>query len=291
MSVDTGDSRPTNYQGSVVERLGARRAPSDTRRMMASREETSRTPFIGAPTVQRDAVGLPCADVPAPAGLPARRIVIVDRVVDVPLRCEHGHFNSACFRMLVGRKRRELFAVYKNLDQAGPASPVPIRLQSACLTAHVFGCDRCDCGWQIDEAMRLIAQRDLGLVVYDPAQEGRGAGLFDKVRSYQAMDNGLTTFEAFRKIGRATDSRDFSPAARVARDLGVTSVELLGSNQAKVRALEAMGVHVVRTTELVVPKPDARLAAYLLSKRNSSSSTGSGDVNCGKLRRSADPSH
>lgn len=141
------------------------------------------------------------------------------------------------------------------------------RLHSACLTGDAFRSARCDCGDQLEDAMRAIAGEDCGVVVH-LAQEGRGIGLVEKVRAYALQDlHGLDTVDANLALGQPVDQRDFGIGAHILRDLGVRSVRLITNNPAKAAAMDAHGVPV---TERVSLERHATLdnLAYLQAKRD-----------------------
>ncbi|MBX3020138.1 MAG: GTP cyclohydrolase II [Bdellovibrionales bacterium] len=118
----------------------------------------------------------------------------------------------------------------------------PVRIHSECLTGDVFGSKRCDCGPQLDEAMRRFTQ-SAGLLIY-LRQEGRGIGLLNKLRAYRLQDAGHDTYEANRLLGFDDDQRDFKVAADMLRALGINQVQLLSNNPRKTRGLEDNGVRV-----------------------------------------------
>ncbi|MGW7006444.1 GTP cyclohydrolase II RibA [Streptomyces sp. NPDC054933] len=131
---------------------------------------------------------------------------------------------------------------------AAAACPAPlVRLHSECLTGDVFGSARCDCGPQLDEALRRIASEG-GAVLY-LRQEGRGIGLYNKLDTYLLQDREIDTFEANRRIGRGADERDYSAAAAMLRALDLDRIRLLTNNPDKVAQLRAHGIEV----EAVVP--------------------------------------
>jgi 3,4-dihydroxy-2-butanone 4-phosphate synthase/GTP cyclohydrolase II len=119
-----------------------------------------------------------------------------------------------------------------------------VRIHSQCFTGEVLGSQRCDCGEQLDLAMRAIAAEGRGLVIYEH-QEGRGIGLMAKLQAYSLQDKGLDTVEANRALGLAVDYRDYSLPAEILRELGITSVRLLSNNPDKSRALLEAGIEVV----------------------------------------------
>jgi len=119
-----------------------------------------------------------------------------------------------------------------------------VRIHSQCFTGEVLGSLRCDCGDQLDMAMRAIADEGRGVVIYEH-QEGRGIGLMAKLQAYSLQDKGLDTVEANRALGLAADYRDFSLPAAILSELGVTRVRLLSNNPDKSRALSDAGIEVI----------------------------------------------
>lgn len=143
-----------------------------------------------------------------------------------------------------------------------------VRLHSECLTGDVFGSLKCDCGPQLNEALRLIGAAGGGVLLY-LRQEGRGIGLANKLRAYQLQDRGLDTVDANRRLGFADDERNFALAAAMLHALGLREVRLLTNNPAKVAGLEASGVKVVERVAHHMPV-NPHNADYLAVKRKRS---------------------
>jgi 3,4-dihydroxy 2-butanone 4-phosphate synthase/GTP cyclohydrolase II len=122
---------------------------------------------------------------------------------------------------------------------------VLVRAHSECLTGDVLGSLRCDCGVQLDNAMRIIAEQGRGVIVYLRGHEGRGIGLLAKLRAYSLQDNGSDTVDANLELGLPVDAREFSNAGQMLADLGVKSVRLLTNNPAKVRGMDGYGIKVL----------------------------------------------
>jgi 3,4-dihydroxy 2-butanone 4-phosphate synthase/GTP cyclohydrolase II len=120
---------------------------------------------------------------------------------------------------------------------------VLVRVHSECLTGDVFGSLRCDCGLQLDDAMRRVEAEGRGIVLY-LAQEGRGIGLLNKLKAYELQELGLDTVDANLQLGLPADLRDYGIGAEILADLGVTSVRLLTNNPSKIAGLEGHGVRV-----------------------------------------------
>ena len=132
------------------------------------------------------------------------------------------------------------------------SNAVPVRLHSACLTGDVFGSRRCDCGDQLQLAMRRIEDLGGGVVLY-LAQEGRGVGLANKMRTYQLQDDGLDTVDANTTLGFDDDERDYGIAARMLQMLNCTRVVLLTNNPAKLEGLSRAGIEIASRMPLEAP--------------------------------------
>ena len=146
----------------------------------------------------------------------------------------------------------------------GGAPPL-VRLHSECLTGDVFGSLKCDCGPQLQAALRLIGVAGGGVLLY-LRQEGRGIGLANKLRAYALQDRGLDTIEANERLGFADDERDYLDAAAMLRALGVEKVRLLTNNAAKVDGLAAAGIEVIERVAHHMPA-NPHNADYLAVKR------------------------
>lgn len=138
-----------------------------------------------------------------------------------------------------------------------------VRLHSECLTGDVFGSQRCDCGEQLHEAQRLLA--DQGGVLLYLRQEGRGIGLYNKLDAYALQDKGIDTYTANEMLGFGHDLRDFRPAAEMLKSLGIQAIRLLSNNPHKASQLEDFGITVVDRIDTGV-YINRHNAAYLKAK-------------------------
>ena len=152
------------------------------------------------------------------------------------------------------------------LGDVGDGEPVLTRIHSECLTGDVFGSLRCDCGLQLDQALKQIAAEGRGVLLY-LRQEGRGIGLYNKIRAYALQDQGLDTVEANEHLGFPADARDYKVAAQMLEALKVQRLRLLTNNPKKLEALEEHGLEVTARVPLVIP-PSAENRGYLATKRH-----------------------
>jgi 3,4-dihydroxy 2-butanone 4-phosphate synthase/GTP cyclohydrolase II len=146
-----------------------------------------------------------------------------------------------------------------------PAVPL-VRVHSECLTGEAFGSLRCDCGPQLQEAIRRVAESDGGMVIYLRNQEGRGIGLANKIKAYALQDQGHDTLDANLELGFAGDARSYGAAAQILKHFCVSSVRLLSNNPAKRHGLEELGI-VVAEQQPVQIEPNPFNAFYLETKR------------------------
>ena len=140
-----------------------------------------------------------------------------------------------------------------------------VRMHSKCLTGDVFHSTRCDCGWQLETAMRMIAREGRGIVVYLD-QEGRGIGLLNKLKAYELQDAGHDTVEANEQLGFKPDLRNYGIGAQILLDLGVRSIRPVTNNPRKLVGLEGYGLRVEGRVPIVPPSTDEN-AGYLEAKR------------------------
>ena len=132
---------------------------------------------------------------------------------------------------------------------------VLVRIHSECFTGDVLGSLRCDCGEQLAQSIKLIGQEGAGIIIY-LRQEGRGIGLLDKLRAYNLQDQGYDTVDANLLLGHGEDERDYTTAAFILKDLGVSSIRLLTNNPRKFVGLEGYGLSVSETLPLEIPASD-----------------------------------
>jgi 3,4-dihydroxy 2-butanone 4-phosphate synthase/GTP cyclohydrolase II len=186
---------------------------------------------------------------------------LVERMEVVRLPTDYGEFNLYLYRSkLDGQHHLALVCG----DVAGKPD-VLVRVHSECLTGDVFGSRRCDCGPQLHQAMRQVAEAGCGVIVY-MRQEGRGIGLAPKIKAYKLQEQGYDTVEANKELGFDMDLREYGLGAQILADLGLKTIRLLTNNPRKVVGLEGYGLSIVEQVGIKV-KANPHNARYLKTKR------------------------
>jgi len=185
---------------------------------------------------------------------------LIERILETKLPTKYGEFRLILYEDTIN-KDHHIALVYGDVSDK---ENVLVRVHSQCLTGDVFHSLRCDCGDQIDTALKLITKHKQGVLVY-MRQEGRGIGLVNKLKAYQLQDKGLDTVEANLALGFAADLRDYGIGAQILADLGLSSVRLLTNNPKKIIGLEGYGLKVTQQIPIVVAH--RRNICYLKTKR------------------------
>jgi 3,4-dihydroxy 2-butanone 4-phosphate synthase/GTP cyclohydrolase II len=188
---------------------------------------------------------------------------LVHRVAEARLPTEdHGSWRIVGYRNDVDA-HEHVALVYGEL---GDGEDVMVRMHSKCLTGDIFHSMRCDCGWQLDTAMRMVTAEGRGVVVYLD-QEGRGIGLLNKLKAYELQDRGADTVEANEQLGFKPDLRNYGIGAQILLDLGLKSIRPITNNPKKLVGLEGYGLRVNERIP-IVPPAHGENAAYLEAKRD-----------------------
>ncbi len=187
---------------------------------------------------------------------------LVERVAVAEMPTKFGTFRVFAYRHTYSNA--DSVALVKG-EVAGKAN-VLVRVHSGCVTGDILGSLRCDCGEQLEAALRQINEAGQGVLVYLPEHEGRGVGLANKIRAYALQDQGQDTVEANESLGFAPDVRDYGTGAQILADLDLSTIRLLTNNPRKLVGLEAFGLKVTERVPLRMP-PHKENAAYLQAKK------------------------
>jgi 3,4-dihydroxy 2-butanone 4-phosphate synthase / GTP cyclohydrolase II len=186
---------------------------------------------------------------------------LVERIEMVNLPTDYGDFILYLYRSKLDQQHHLALVCGEVADK----SNVLVRVHSECLTGDVFGSRRCDCGPQLRQAMRQVAEAGSGVVVY-MRQEGRGIGLEPKIKAYKLQEQGYDTVEANRKLGFDMDLREYGLGAQILADLGLKTIRLLTNNPRKLVGLGGYGLKIVQQVPIQV-RPNQHNARYLKTKR------------------------
>ena len=174
---------------------------------------------------------------------------------------ETGEFQMVAFRNLLDGI--EHVALVRG--EIGDGEDILVRVHSECLTGDILGSLRCDCGPQLQAAMRTIAEEERGVVLYLRGHEGRGIGLLHKLQAYELQDSGRDTVDANLDLGLPADARDYGIGAQILAELGVRSMRLLSNNPAKRAGLSGYGLSIAERVPLVI-EPNTHNEQYLATK-------------------------
>ncbi|MBO7230665.1 MAG: bifunctional 3,4-dihydroxy-2-butanone-4-phosphate synthase/GTP cyclohydrolase II [Bacteroidaceae bacterium] len=185
---------------------------------------------------------------------------LVEKGEEVDMPTEHGHFRLIPFRQKSnGLEHIALIKGEWNEDEA-----IIVRVHSSCMTGDIFGSQRCDCGAQLHEAMKLIEKNGKGVIVY-LNQEGRGIGLMNKMRAYKLQEEGMDTVDANLCLGFKADERDYGVGAEILRQIGVHKMRLITNNPVKRIGLESYGLTITENISIEI-EPNNYNSRYLHTK-------------------------
>jgi 3,4-dihydroxy 2-butanone 4-phosphate synthase/GTP cyclohydrolase II len=187
---------------------------------------------------------------------------LVKKVAAAELPTEFGAFRVFAFESLIDHETHVALV----RGEVGDGENIMVRVHSRCLTGDVFHSSRCDCGDQLQAALRQIAAEERGVLLY-LNQEGRGIGLANKIRAYELQDAGYDTVEANERLGFKPDQRDYGIGAQILGELGVRTMRLLTNNPRKFVGLEGYGLSVSETVALEIPPSDFT-RRYLKTKKD-----------------------
>jgi 3,4-dihydroxy 2-butanone 4-phosphate synthase/GTP cyclohydrolase II len=188
---------------------------------------------------------------------------LVRRTGSARLPTEYGEFRCVAYQSVIDHETHLAFV----MGEPEGEQNVLVRVHSECLTGDVFGSRRCDCGAQLHDALRMIADAGLGVVVYLRGHEGRGIGIAHKLQAYELQDGGLDTVDANVELGLPVDSREYGIGAQILVDLGITTMRLLTNNPAKRGGLEGFGLQIAERVPIHTT-PNEENIRYLRTKRD-----------------------
>ncbi len=195
----------------------------------------------------------------------------IKRLETVDLPTDYGHFKLIGYESITTTEPH--LALCKggvgDLDKTGKPiehdEPVLVRVHSECMTGDLFHSQRCECGYQLITAMKMIEKAGKGAVIY-LRQEGRGIGMANKLKAYKLQEQGLDTVDANLELGFMADKRDYGIGAQICRDLGLKKIKILTNNPKKISRLEVYGIKIAEQVPLKA-KPGKHNIDYLRTKK------------------------
>ena len=187
---------------------------------------------------------------------------LIEKLIDINLPTHVGNFRLHAFKQITNDQIH--LALVKGEWEKNES--LLVRVHSSCITGDIFGSCRCDCGPQLTAAMQLIEQKGKGVIVY-MNQEGRGIGLFNKLKAYKLQENGRDTVEANEDLGFKADIRDYGVGAQILRSLNIQRIKLLSNNPKKRTGLMGYGLEIVENIPLEI-KSNKHNKNYLKTKRD-----------------------
>ncbi|GAK01437.1 bifunctional 3,4-dihydroxy-2-butanone-4-phosphate synthase/GTP cyclohydrolase II [Geomicrobium sp. JCM 19055] len=189
-----------------------------------------------------------------------RQAAAIAETTETELETEYGTFQIYIFK--TDDHKEHMALVKGSLTDAGP---ITTRIHSECLTGDLFHSKHCDCGEQLHQTLEAMQREEKAILLY-LRQEGRGIGLFEKIKAYELQKGGLDTVEANEKLGFKADERDFSIAGNMLHQLGVNTISLITNNPEKVESIKSQGIHVhqvIHTKPTIYPANER----YVMTKQ------------------------
>lgn len=261
-AAEGGVLRRTGHTEAAVDlaRLAGLRPAGVLAEIMASKGDMARLPYLEELAGR---LGLKIVTIKDLIAHRRQRERLIELIATAKMPTDFGEFTCHAYRSVVDGQ--EYVALVKG--EVSGEKDVLTRVHSQCLTGDVFQSARCDCGEQLRDALKKIADEGNGVLLYVMAQEGRGIGLLHKLRAYNLQEQGHDTVEANLELGFPPDLRDYGIGAQILADLGLTSMRLMTNNPAKRVGLEGWGLSISERVPLQT-RPTAENISYLRTKRD-----------------------
>jgi 3,4-dihydroxy 2-butanone 4-phosphate synthase / GTP cyclohydrolase II len=190
---------------------------------------------------------------------------IIEKQLGARLQNAYGTFLSGAYRTEVDGMFEDHIIAYRKPIVARSA-PWLVRLNSACFSGDLLGCDRCDCNWQLHYAFHLLSKAERGIIIYHLRQDGRGNGVVSKIKCHLLQDTeNISNSVACQRLGIPVDTRKYQHAALILRDFHIEHAEVLTNNPAKISALEEFGLKICKI--VAIRNPDVRMNEHYGWKR------------------------
>ena len=188
------------------------------------------------------------------------------KIIGIPVTLHGIEFLCASFK----ENEEEALCIYKGSPEDFTNGDVIARIHSGCVTSEVFGMENCDCKWQLERAIEIVGRATAGIIIYLPYQEGKGNGLFNKIRSFELQNLGLRTPDAYEMIGLPSDARKFDFAIKILKTFGLKCVKLITNSPAKISACVNGGLVVSERIPVVMNNPNKQIRQLLENKKHHS---------------------
>ena len=191
-----------------------------------------------------------------------RRETLIERLETIKLPTDHGEFMLTAYKQT--NTNRNHIALHKGTWEKD--EPILVRVHSSCITGDIFGSFRCDCGEQLEAAMKMVEKEGKGVIVY-MNQEGRGIGFINKIKAYKLQEEGYDTVEANEKLGFKPDERDYGIGAQILHNLNVTNLRLMTNNPKKRAGLIGYGLKIIENVSIDIESNEHN-SFYLRTKKD-----------------------
>jgi len=191
-----------------------------------------------------------------------RKETLIEKLETIKLPTDHGEFMLTAYKQI--NTNRNHIALHKGTWEKD--EPILVRVHSSCITGDIFGSFRCDCGEQLEAAMKMVEKEGKGVIVY-MNQEGRGIGFINKIKAYKLQEEGYDTVEANEKLGFKPDERDYGVGAQILHNLNVSNLRLMTNNPKKRAGLIGYGLKIIENVAIDIESNEHN-SFYLKTKKD-----------------------